>query len=126
MIKNPDEMISEFWDKNEHKIKDFYKKQKKSDDIIISASCDVLLKEIAKRLEIKNLVATKVDFHDHKVERICYGKNKVKIFNELYKDLDIDEFYSDSKNDEPMAKVAKKAFFVTKNTIKEWSFSDGI
>ena len=32
----------------------------------------------------------------------------------------IDEFYSDSYSDEPMAKLAKKSFIVSKDVIKKW------
>lgn len=119
-IKNPKQLIVEFWDKNEHKIKSFYMKQKQEDDVVISASCDILLKEICKRLEIKNLIASEIDFDKMKVKKLCYGENKVKIFNDRYPDAEIDEFYTDSKNDLPMAKIAKKAYFVKGNKITEW------
>lgn len=119
-IKNPKQLIVEFWDKNEHKIKSFYFEQKRDDDVIISASCDVLLKEICKRLDIKNLIASEIDFDKMKVKNLCYGENKVRIFNKLYPDAVIDEFYTDSKNDLPMAKIAKKAFFVKGRRITQW------
>ena len=32
----------------------------------------------------------------------------------------IEEFYSDSYSDEPLAKIAKKSFLVSKNSVKKW------
>ena len=119
-INNPMKLIKEFWDKNEHKIKDFYIKQKQADDVIISASCEEFLQEICNRLNIKNLIASKIDFKTGKVKYICYSENKVSLFKQFYPDSQIDEFYSDSKNDLPMMKLAKKAYFVKNNKITEF------
>lgn len=120
-IENPKQLIVDFWDKNEHKIKSFYMKQKREDDVVISASCDILLKEICQRLGIKNLIASEIDFDNMRVKNLCYGENKVKIFKSRYPDAEIDEFYTDSKNDLPMANIAKKAYFVKGNKIIPWS-----
>ncbi len=119
-IDDHKKLIAEFWDRNQHKIKDFYKKQKREDDVVISASCDILLKEICQRLSIKNLIASEIDFKNLKVKNLCYGENKVSIFYEKFPGAVIDEFYSDSKNDLPMAKLAKKAYYVKKNKIGDW------
>ena len=35
---------------------------------------------------------------------------------------DIDEFYSDSVSDAPLAKLAKKAFLVEDNKLLPWEF----
>jgi phosphoserine phosphatase len=48
-IKNIDEAVLEFWAKYEYKIKDFYKENKKDDDIIISASSEFLLEPICDK-----------------------------------------------------------------------------
>lgn len=119
-IENPKKLIKDFWDKNEGKIKKFYLMQKREDDVIISASCDILLKEICARVGIKNLLASEIDFENNRVKSLCYGQNKVKIFKNRYPDMVIDEFYTDSKNDLPMARISKKAFYVKKNKVKEW------
>ena len=36
--------------------------------------------------------------------------------------ITIDEFYSDSKSDEPLAKIAKSAFLVDGDIISPWVF----
>ena len=59
-IKNIDDEIKKFWEKNEKKIKNWYLNQKNEKDVVISASPEWLLKPITDKLEI-NLIATKVD-----------------------------------------------------------------
>ena len=50
----------------------------------------------------------------------CRGEEKVKRFRELYKDQQIDQFYSDSKSDTPLKKLAVIAYLVKKNQIIDW------
>ena len=119
-LDNPDDCIKQFWDKYENKIKDFYIRQKRPDDVIISAGMEDFLAEICKRLEINNLVASTADYEKGKITRICHSKNKADIFRQLYGDAVIDEFYTDSKNDMPMIEIANKAYFVKKNKIMRY------
>ena len=41
---------------------------------------------------------------------------------EVFKNGKIDNFYSDSKSDTPLAELADKAFIVKKNNITDWNF----
>ncbi len=117
---NPEKDIKDFWDTHEKNIKGWYLEQKKDDDIIISASPEFLLKPICERLKIKNLTASRVDVHTGKYSGInCHGKEKVRLFYELYGG-EIDEFYSDSHSDDPLAEISKKAFIVKGNRIENW------
>ena len=109
-----------FLGKNNNKIKEFYLKQKKDDDIIISASPEFLLKPICDELGV-NLIASNFDKKTGKlIGNNCYGDEKVCRLKELGIEQ-CDEFYSDSKSDEPMMKIAKKAFLVKKNVINNWT-----
>ena len=67
-IDSSEKAVSEFWDKNEYKIKDFYKGQQREDDIIISASCSFLLYEICRRLWNKkfNMLRNRPVFRQNK------------------------------------------------------------
>lgn len=117
---NPENDIAEFWDTHERNIKKWYLQQQKDDDIIISASPEFLLKTICERLKIKNLIASRVDVSTGLYSGInCHGEEKVRLFNELYGG-EIDEFYSDSHSDDPLAKISKKAFMVKKDKIEDW------
>lgn len=116
----PDE-VCRFWDKNITKMKDWYLEQKKEDDVVVSASPTFLLQEICNREGIQHLIATGVEATTGKfVTENCYGEEKVKRFRETYPDSIIDNFFSDSKSDEPMAQIANKAFIVRKSKIKKW------
>lgn len=120
---NKEKVIEDFWDKHIDGIKEFYLKQKKDDDLIISASPTFLIEPICKRLNIKCL-ASPLDLNTLKYEgKNCYGEEKVNVFKKYY-DSQIDEFYSDSISDEPLALLAKKAYIVDKNEIKDWPRKD--
>lgn len=117
---NPETDIKKFWDTHEKNIKKWYLKQQKDDDLIISASPEFLLEPICERLKIKNLIASKVDVHTGRYSGInCHGEEKLRLFNELYSG-EIDEFYSDSRSDDPLASISKKAFIVKKDKIEDW------
>lgn len=111
--------VSCFWDKNFYKIKKWYLKQKRSSDLIISASPDFLVGEACKRLNVKCLSSIvdiktgeyKVNFHD--VEKVVQFRKK-------YPNEKILKFYSDSKNDVYLARLARKSYFVFKNKVWEW------
>ena len=121
-ISDIDFYVKEFWDKQQTKIKEWYKSIQKEDDCVISASPVFLLSEICSRLGIKNLIATKVDKKTGKlIGKNCHDKNKPDFYRNCIGNIEIDEFYSDSKSDEPMARLAKRAFLVKKDKIIEWS-----
>lgn len=118
-IDDLDLFVKSFWDKNEKRIKDFYLKNRRSSDYIVSASPDFLIEEIAKRNNA-NFIATKVDRKTGKLlSENCYGKEKVKRFKKT--NLEISKFYSDSISDSPMANISEKAFMVKGNKIIAWS-----
>ncbi len=121
-ISDIDLCVKEFWDKQQNKIKDWYKTIHKTDDCVISASPAFLLSDICSRLDIKNLIATKVDKQTGKlIGKNCHDVYKPLFFRESLGDITIDEFYSDSKSDAPMAKLANKSFLVKNNNILNWS-----
>lgn len=116
--------IEAFWDKKIGKIKRFYLKQRKDDDVIISASPRFLLEPICNRLGIKNLIASEVDPMSGSFERPnCHSEEKVTRFSELFDIDEVDEFYSDSLSDTPMARLANKAYLVKGNNIINWDVS---
>ena len=112
--------IKRFWDENGYKIKDWYTKKRKESDVIISASPEILLKEICNRIGVKYLIASNVDETGKYVGANCYGKEKVLRYFEQFPNEIIEEFYSDSYSDEPLAKISKKSFLVSKNSVKKW------
>lgn len=118
-IKEVDSYILEFWDKKQKNIKTWYLEQQEKTDIIISASPEFLLKPLEKDFKFK-VIASKVNKKTGKFEsKNCYGEEKVNRFKQEIKNKKIKSFYSDSMSDKPMMDIAKKAFFVKKNTISE-------
>ena len=64
-FKDETKVIKEFCDTQEKNMCEWYLKQKMDDDIIVSASPEFLIKEMAKRLNV-SYVASKVDFRTGK------------------------------------------------------------
>lgn len=104
--------IDMFWDEHSRKIKSFYLKQRRDDDVILSACIDVVLEEICKRLNIKNYIATETDLNSRKLVNFCFRENKVKAFRERYPDAVVENFYTDSYNDQPMIDLAQNAYLI--------------
>ncbi|NME84287.1 HAD-IB family phosphatase [Clostridium sp. SM-530-WT-3G] len=120
-INDTDNFVNEFWDNNQHKIKQWYIDSQKDDDLIISASPTFLLNEICRRIGIKHLIASEVNKNTGVCEgKNCYGEEKVVRLNETFKDHKIEEFYSDSLSDAPLSLLAKKRFIVSGNNIIVW------
>lgn len=112
--------IKSFWDGHINKIKPFYRKQKKDNDLVISASPEFLIAEACSRLNIR-YIASKVNPLTGKLEgKNCRGNEKWIRFKHEYPDDTIDLFYSDSYSDRFLAEKASKAYFVKKMMIKEW------
>ena len=121
MIDDFDEQIEKYWNKNEKRISSWYLKQKKDDDLIISASPDCLIEPIANRLGVK-FMATEFD-REFGVftNNLMYAKEKAKyIFDKGFPV--IDNFYSDSLSDTPIALCAEKAHLVKDkaSTVVDW------
>lgn len=120
-LDSVDDLLKQFWCVNHIKIADFYRKGHNEDDIIISASPEFLLQPICKLLNIKNLIASKVDKRTGIYEgENCWGEEKLRRLKEEMTSADINAFYSDSLSDAPLAKIADKAFIVRNGEIISW------
>ena len=121
MIDDFDEQIERYWDKNEKKISAWYLKQKRPDDLIISASPTCIIEPIANRLGV-NFMATEFDrqfgvfLNNH-----MYAKENAKYMIDNGFPV-IENFYSDSLADTPLALCAEKAHLVINNasTVVDW------
>ena len=109
---------SEFWDKHMKNIKGFYAEIQQPDDLIITASPEDSMREICRRLGIKNYICSKIDADTGKITRLCMRENKVKAFFSEYPDGKIDSFYTDSpENDKPLIDISENAYAVKGNKI---------
>lgn len=116
-----DSEVSRFWDGHEKKIKRWYLENRRPDDVVISASPEFLLNPVCKRLGISVLMASVVDKKTGLYTGDnCWGKEKVRRFYERFKDGKIDDFYSDSYSDSPLARISERAFIVKGEKIIPW------
>jgi len=121
MVDDFDVQIEKYWDKYEKRISKWYLEQKKSDDLIISASPDCIIGPIAKRLGV-NFMATEYDRElGVFTNNLMYAREKAKYITDHGFPV-IDNFYSDSLADTPLALCAEKAHLVTKKatTVVDW------
>ena len=114
-------MVSRFWDCNRIKIKPWYLLQKQNTDIIISASPEFLLKPLVCSYLGVTLIASRINPCTGKyIGKNCFGEEKVIRLYTMYPAATVDNFYSDSYTDIPLARIAKNAFFVHNNSITKW------
>ena len=80
------------------------------------------LAEYCKKLGVEKMMASKVDKKTGKYNgENCHGQEKVRRFYECYPDGVIENFYSDSVSDAPLAKISKEAFVINpKGKVVEW------
>lgn len=119
-----DNILNQFVDSQIKFINKWYLKQRKSDDVIISASPAFLINKFADKINVKNVIASEVNIHSGKFNSLnCFGHQKVIRFKEQYPNETIHEFYSDSISDMPMAFLAENAFMVKKGNIVKWEIN---
>lgn len=117
LVDDFDEQIERYWDKNEKRISPWYLAQKKPDDLIISASPICIIEPITRRLGVK-AVGTDYDrTYGIFLDNLMYAKEKVRYLVD-HGFPKIDNFYSDSLADTPLALCADKAHFVTDSGSK--------
>ena len=121
LIDDFDVQIERYWDKNEKKIAPWYLAQKRPDDLIISASPVCVIEPIARRLGV-NFIATEFDReYGVLVNNMMYAREKARYIIDHGFPL-IENFYSDSLADTPLALCAEKAHLVTNkaSTVVDW------
>lgn len=117
-IDNIDALVDEFWSSHNKRIMPWYLRQKRSTDLVISASPEFLLTPICKQLGIA-CIASIVDQKTGKFTgKNCYGNEKVQRYDTVYPNTTIDFFYSDSLSDKPLANIARKSYIVKNGNLQ--------
>ncbi|MBR2768978.1 MAG: haloacid dehalogenase-like hydrolase [Solobacterium sp.] len=120
-VDDMEDFIEEYTSSHLDHIKDLYRQRQREDDLVISASPEFLIRSFCEKAGIKACMASPVNMHTGKYEGLnCHGKEKVRRFYEKYPDGKIQEFYSDSYSDTPLAEISEKAYLVKGDTLKEW------
>jgi len=111
LVPDVEQEINKYWDTHMDHLSEWYLKQKRSDDLIISASPECFLKPLTDRLNV-NLIATKYDIEmGVVVGNINLAKEKARHIIEAGMPM-IEAFYSDSLSDTPLALLAEQAYLV--------------
>lgn len=120
-----DKAVKGFWDKHEKEVnKWFFERKRKC--VVISASPDFLIEEIAERLHFDYLICTR---HNRKTGIIigenCRDEEKVNRFKKQFKNAKVIDVYSDSfKHDKPIFSLAAgTCYHIEQNTPKSFDFN---
>lgn len=121
LIDDFDEQIERYWDAHESRISPWYLAQKRPDDLILSSSPSCIIAPIARRLGV-SYVATDYDRElGVFLDNLMYAKEKARYIIDHGFPV-IENFYSDSLSDTPLALCAEKAHLVTNGgtTVTDW------
>ena len=122
LIGDVDARVEAFWEKNFCRVKEWYFKKRRDDDVIISASPEFLILPACKRLGVGCVMGSPVDKQTGRFHGLnCHGEEKVRRFREVYPDTEIEEFFSDSYSDDPLARLSKKAWLVEDSNLSPWN-----
>ncbi|MBR0208278.1 MAG: haloacid dehalogenase-like hydrolase [Oscillospiraceae bacterium] len=119
-LSDPEKLVEEFWDEHFALIGEWYLRQRKPDDLIITASPEFLVGEAGRRLGAE-VIGTRMDIRSGRIEgENCHDAEKVLRFRALYPEETIEAFYSDSLSDTPLAEIAERAFLVDRGRLSDW------
>lgn len=124
-IGDVDAALDAFWKVNLPRVKAWYPPQYRPDDVVISASPEFLVKPACVSLGIRRVMASPVDPRTGRYSgENCHGEEKVRRFRAAYPGAVIENFYSDSHSDDPIARLARRAWMVRGDEITPWTFRD--
>ena len=86
--------------------------------MVISASPEFIIAPICEKLGIGKPIASRVEKKTGKfISENCYGMEKVKRFRKEYPNIEVENFYTDSKSDLPMMQLARNSYMVKSGNI---------
>lgn len=113
-----------FWESNLTRVFKWYRANQRPDDVVISASPVDIVRPCCEILGIKYVMGSPVDLKTGKYSGPnCHGEEKVRRFNAAFPGASIENFYSDSHSDDPMARIAQKSFMVRGEELSPWKFT---
>lgn len=120
-LRDPAAAAERFWKKRKHRLLPYYAAIRRSDDVVISASPEFLLRPIAREAGFGRLIASRFDPKVGRYEgERCYGESKPGYFREVFPEGKIEAFYSDSLSDTPMARLAAEAYLIKRGKPTPW------
>ena len=126
-IDDVDGAVERFWAENFCRVKPFYAGTHRPDDVVISASPEFLIRPACERLGVGCVMGSPVDSRTGCFSGPnCHGEEKVRRFRQCFPDARIDEFFSDSLSDSPLAALARTAWLVQCDRLLPWPNSECI
>ena len=130
-LVNTQKTVKKYWDKHEKDVYDFFKPENRDPSrktVLISASPDFLIEEIARRMKIDYCIASPHSTKNgHLLGTVCRKEEKVRRFKELLPDAEVENVFSDSlDHDRYIFALGKRCFLVKKGNLTEIDFSSEI
>jgi phosphoserine phosphatase len=121
-LDDVDRDLADFWDNNIGKVHEWYRQKQRDDDLVISGSPYFLVEGACQRLGISHLIASDVDKKSGEVRmpNCSRGQKVIELRRQGYDESKIEEFYSDSHSDDPLAALARKAYLVKGERLEDW------
>ncbi|MBQ8209647.1 MAG: haloacid dehalogenase-like hydrolase [Clostridia bacterium] len=115
-----------FWDKYEKYIYPWAKKENRERySVMISASPEFLIREVAGRIEIDDYFCTQHDADGKIIGINCHDREKVRLFKEKYDGTQVVSVYSDSiENDKYIFSLAKNCYHTVKGKKIPFRYED--
>ncbi len=114
-----EEWAKDFWEKNERKLKPEILARLGKDDLITTFSPGFFIDIILPKLKVGGAICSDFDTKTGEVLFANFGENKVISFKKKYPGARIENFYSDSKADKPLMRMAKHAFLVKGSRVTQ-------
>lgn len=113
--------VERFWDANMKHMHSWYRQTHRPDDVVLSASPTFLIRPALERLKVMHIYGSPMNAETclYEGER-CHGEGKVRYFRAAFGDAEIENFYSDSHSDDPMAEISRKAWLVKGEKLFPW------
>lgn len=124
---NTERAVSSFWNRHEKQVYDWFKKENRARRaVVISASPDFLLNEIAKRLEVETLLCTRHGKNGTLIGENCAKQEKVERLRKEFPDGCVVKcVYSDSlRSDKYIFELGEKCFHIVKGKRIEFSYGE--
>lgn len=121
-----DKAVVKFWDRYEDKVFDWAKRENRPRySVLISASPDFLINEIAARIEIDDFFSTVHNKNGKVIGKNCHDSEKVRLFREKYPDAEVENVYSDSlKNDKYIFSLGKNCYHAVNGELIYFEFTE--
>ena len=119
-IADIDALTDSFVEEYSGHIQKWYLERKRADDVIISGSPEFYVKKFGERFGFE-AISTRMDKHTGRIEgKNCTGEEKIRRLLEAHPGAKVENFFSDSLKDTPMAEFADKAYLIKKGKITDW------